>query len=182
MSQKLIFKLVQKVFKQENLNEQYPDYFGNLYKEKNFPSLLEALKLIHKPRKEFDKELFDKKNSIFHQRVIYDELLAHQFFFRGKYHENKSYKSTPIIYSDSIQKKFLKNLEFKLTNQQQSVLLEIKNDLNQSYPMYRLLQGDVGSGKTVVAVMAALQVINSGFQVVFMAPTEILAEYRILYY
>ena len=59
LSQKLIFKLVQKVFKQENLNEQYPDYFGNLYKEKNFPSLLEALKLIHKPRKEFDKELFD---------------------------------------------------------------------------------------------------------------------------
>ena len=176
LSQKLIFKLVQKVFKQENLNEQYPDYFGNLYKEKNFPSLLEALKLIHKPRKEFDKELFDEKNSIFHQRVIYDELLAHQFFFRGKYHENKSYKSTTIIYSDSIQKKFLKNLEFKLTNQQQSVLLEIKNDLNQSYPMYRLLQGDVGSGKTVVAVMAALQVINSGFQVAFMAPTEILAE------
>ena len=134
------------------------------------------MKLIHKPRKEFEKKLFDEKKSIFHQRVIYDELLAHQFFFRGKYHENKSYKSKPILYSDSIQKKFLNNLEFKLTNQQQSVFLEIKNDLNQSYPMYRLLQGDVGSGKTVVAVMAALQAINSGFQVVFMAPTEILAE------
>ena len=176
LSQKLIFKLVQKVLKQENLNEQYPDYFGNLYQEKNLPSFLEALKLIHKPRKEFEKKLFDEKKSIFHQRVIYDELLAHQFFFRGKYHENKSYKSKPILYSDSIQKKFLNNLEFKLTNQQQSVFLEIKNDLNQSYPMYRLLQGDVGSGKTVVAVMAALQAINSGFQVVFMAPTEILAE------
>ena len=134
------------------------------------------MKLIHKPRKEYEKKLFDEKKSIFHQRVIYDELLAHQFFFRGKYHENKSYKSKPILYSDRIQKKFLNNLEFKLTNQQQSVFLEIKNDLNQSYPMYRLLQGDVGSGKTVVAVMAALQAINSGFQVVFMAPTEILAE------
>jgi len=176
LSQKLIFKLVQKVLKQENLNEQYPDYFGNLYQEKNLPSFLEALKLIHKPRKEFEKKLFDEKKSIFHQRVIYDELLAHQFFFRGKYHENKSYKSKPILYSDSIQKKFLNNLEFKLTNQQQSVFLEIKNDLNQSYPMYRLLQEIVGSGKTVVAVMAALQAINSGFQVVFMAPTEILAE------
>jgi len=176
LSQKLIFKLVQKVFKQENLNEQYPDYFGNLYREKNLPSLLEALELIHKPSKEYEKELFDKKKSIFHQRVIYDELLTHQFFFRGKYHENKSYKSKAILYSDSIQKKFLNNLEFKLTNQQQSVFLEIRNDINQSYPMYRLLQGDVGSGKTVVAVMAALQAINSGFQVAFMAPTEILAE------
>ncbi len=176
LSQKLIFKLVQKVFKQENLKEQYPDYFGNLYREKNLPSLLEALELIHKPSKEYEKELFDKKKSIFHQRVIYDELLTHQFFFRGKYHENKSYKSKAILYSDSIQKKFLNNLEFKLTNQQQSVFLEIRNDINQSYPMYRLLQGDVGSGKTVVAVMAALQAINSGFQVAFMAPTEILAE------
>ena len=176
LSQKLIFKLVQKVFKQETLNEQYPEYFGNLYQEKNLPSLLEALKSIHKPRKEYEKKLFDEKKSIFHQRVIYDELLAHQFFFRGKYYENKSYKSKPILYSDIIQKKFLNNLEFKLTNQQQLVFLEIKNDLSQSYPMYRLLQGDVGSGKTVVAVMAALQAINSGFQVAFMAPTEILAE------
>ena len=176
LSQKLIFKLVQKVFEQENLNEQYPEYFGNLYLERNFPSLLEALKLIHKPKKEYEKKLFDDKKSIFHQRVIYDELLAHQFYFRGKYNENKSYKSKPIFYSDSIQQDFLNSLEFKLTNQQQSVFLEIKNDLNQSYPMYRLLQGDVGSGKTVVAAMAAVQAINSGFQVAFMAPTEILAE------
>ena len=176
LSQKSIFKLVQKVFKQENLNEKYPDFFGNLYREKNLPSLVEALKLIHKPKKEYEKKLFDEKKSIFHQRIIYDELLAHQFFFRGRYHENKSYKSKPIIYSDIIQKKFINNLEFKLTNQQESVFLEIKNDLNQNYPMYRLLQGDVGSGKTVVAVMAALQAIYSDFQVVFMAPTEILAE------
>ena len=176
LSQKLIFKLVQKIFEQENLVDLYPDYFGNLYRKKNLPSLLEALKLIHKPKKEFEKKEFDEKKSIFHQRIIYDELLAHQFFFRGKYHENKSYKSKPILYSDRMQQNFLNNLEFKLTNQQQSAFLEIKNDLNQSYPMYRLLQGDVGSGKTVVAAMAALQVINSGFQVAFMAPTEILAE------
>ncbi len=176
LSQKLIFKLIQKVFDQENLDEKYPDYFGNLYRERNLPPLLEALKLIHKPKKEYEKKLFDEKKSIYHQRIIYDELLAHQFFFRGKYHENKSYKSKQILYSDTMQQKFLNNLEFQLTNQQQSVFLEIKNDLKQSYPMYRLLQGDVGSGKTVVAAMAALQAINSGFQVAFMSPTEILAE------
>jgi ATP-dependent DNA helicase RecG len=144
--------------------------------KKNLPSLLEALKLIHKPSQEYEKKLFDEKKSIFHQRLIYDELLAHQLFFRGRYHENKSYKSKPVLYSHSIQRKFLNNLEFELTNQQQSVFTEIKNDLSQSYPMNRLLQGDVGSGKTVVATMAALQAINSSFQVVFLAPTEILAE------
>ena len=59
LSQKLIFKLVQKVFEHENLVEQYPDLFGDLYVERNLPSLLETLKLIHKPRKEYKKELFD---------------------------------------------------------------------------------------------------------------------------
>ena len=176
LSQKLIFKLVQKIFDQEDLEKQYPDYFGNLYQKRNLPSLLESLKLIHKPKKEYKKELFEERKSIFHQRIIFDELLAHQFFFRGKYHENKSYKSLPILYSDGVQQNFLNNLEFKLTKQQQSAFTDIKKDLNQSYPMYRLLQGDVGSGKTVIAAMAALQVINSGFQVAFMAPTEILAE------
>jgi ATP-dependent DNA helicase RecG len=176
LSQKLIFKLVQKVFEQEDLERQNPDYFGSLYQKKSLPSLIEALKSIHKPEKKYKKKLFDEKKSIFHQRLIYDELLAHQLFFRGRYHENKSYKSKPVLYSHSIQRKFLNNLEFELTNQQQSVFTEIKNDLSQSYPMNRLLQGDVGSGKTVVATMAALQAINSSFQVVFLAPTEILAE------
>jgi len=176
LSQKLIFKLVQKVFEHEDLERQNPDYFGSLYQKKSLPSLIEALKSIHKPEKKYKKKLFDEKKSIFHQRLIYDELLAHQLFFRGRYHENKSYKSKPVLYSHSIQRKFLNNLEFELTNQQQSVFTEIKNDLSQSYPMNRLLQGDVGSGKTVVATMAALQAINSSFQVVFLAPTEILAE------
>ena len=176
LSQKLIFKLVQKVLDQENLEKKYPDYFGNVYQKRGLPSLLEALKLIHRPKKEYEKKLFDEKVTIYHQRLIYDELLAHQFFFRGKYHENKSYKSKPVLYSDDVQQAFLKNLEFKLTNQQQSVFSEIKNNLNQTYPMNRLLQGDVGSGKTVVAAMAALQAINSDFQVAFLAPTEILAE------
>ena len=176
LSQKMFFKLVQKVFEKENFETQYPDYFKKLYKKRKLPSLLESLKSIHKPSNKFEKKIFDDRTSIYHQRLIYDELLAHQFFFRGKYHENKSYKSKPILYSNSAHKNFLNNLEFKLTNQQQSSFLEIKNDLNQSHPMNRLLQGDVGSGKTVVAAMAALQVINSDFQVVFMAPTEILAE------
>ncbi len=175
LSQKTIFKLVQKVFEKEDFVNQYPDYFENLYKKRNLPSLFEALKLIHKPSNKFEKKIFDERKSIFHERLIYDELLAHQFFFRGQYHVNKSYRARSIKYSDEIQKSFLSNLEFKLTKKQYSVFSEIKDDLKQTYPMNRLLQGDVGSGKTVVATMAAIQVIDSGHQVAFMAPTEILA-------
>jgi ATP-dependent DNA helicase RecG len=78
---------------------------------------------------------------------------------------------------------FMNKLEFDLTDAQKKVIQEIKNDLERNYPMQRLLQGDVGSGKTVVATIAALQVIENGSQVAFMAPTEILAEqhYRKLY-
>jgi len=176
LTQKLFSKLIQKVLIQDNLDEKYPDYFKKLYKEKNFPTLIESLKSIHKPPNKYKKELFDDRETVFHQRVIYDELLAHQFFFRGNYHLNKTYKSKPINYSKSIHENFLNNLEFKLTNQQILVFQEIKKDLNNIYPMNRLLQGDVGSGKTVVATMAALQVIGNGYQVAFMAPTEILAE------
>jgi len=71
---------------------------------------------------------------------------------------------------------FMEKLEFDLTEAQKKVIQEIKNDLEKNYPMQRLLQGDVGSGKTVVATIAALQVIENGSQVAFMAPTEILAE------
>jgi ATP-dependent DNA helicase RecG len=72
LSQKLIFKLVQKVFEQEDLERQNPDYFGSLYQKKSLPSLIEALKSIHKPEKKYKKKLFDEKKSIFHQRLIYD--------------------------------------------------------------------------------------------------------------
>ena len=176
LSQKMFFKLVQKVFEKENFETQYPDYFKKLYKKRKLPSLLESLKSIHKPSNKFEKKIFDDRTSIYHQRLIYDELLAHQFFFRGQYHLNKSYKASPISYSNTAQENFLSNLEFKLTKKQYSVFLDIKNDLGQDFPMNRLLQGDVGSGKTVVATMAAIQVIKYGHQVAFMAPTEILAE------
>jgi len=176
LSQKMFFKLVQKVFEKENFETQYPDYFKKLYTKRKLPSLLESLKSIHKPSNKFEKKIFDDRKSIYHQRLIYDELLAHQFFFRGQYHLNKSYKASPISYSNTAQENFLSNLEFKLTKKQYSVFLDIKNDLGQDFPMNRLLQGDVGSGKTIVALLAAYNVVKAGFQVAIMAPTEILAK------
>ena len=84
--------------------------------------------------------------------------------------------ATPLKAKNKLTTMFMDKLEFDLTSAQKKVIQEIKNDLEKNYPMQRLLQGDVGSGKTVVATIAALQVIENGSQVAFMAPTEILAE------
>jgi ATP-dependent DNA helicase RecG len=118
-----------------------------------------------------------------YQRIIFDEFLAQQLSLRSNYSIRCSVNATPFIAKNKLTKIFIDHLEFDLTNAQKKVTQEIKSDLEKNYPMHRLLQGDVGSGKTVVATIAALQVIENGSQVAFMAPTEILAEqhYRKLY-
>ena len=93
---------------------------------------------------------------------------------------NHAFLAKSIISNDSIYKLFISSLKFDLTSKQKSSYFEIMNDLKQSSPMNRLLQGDVGCGKTIVATLAALQTIKNGFQVAFMAPTEILAEQHYL--
>jgi ATP-dependent DNA helicase RecG len=118
-----------------------------------------------------------------YQRIIFDEFLAQQLSLRSNYLIRRALTATPFKGTNKLTNIFMSNLEFDLTNAQKKVIQEIKNDLQKNYPMQRLLQGDVGSGKTVVATIAALQVIENGSQVAFMAPTEILAEqhYRKLY-
>ena len=176
LSQKLLCKLIKKSIKKSLEAKAYNDYFPELYSKRKLPLLMDAIEEIHFPSKEIDIELFEKKGSTFHHRLIYDELLAQQLFLRGLYHQKKMHLAMPIKFSDELHHSFIKNLEFKLTEQQKKVLCDIYTDLKNNNPMNRLLQGDVGSGKTVVAVMAAIQVIRSGYQVAFMAPTEILAE------
>ena len=176
LSQKLLCKLVKKSISKSLEAKVYKDYFPELYLKRKFPLLMDAIEEIHFPSKDSDIKLFDQKNNVYHHRLIYDELLAQQLFLRGLYHQKKLHLAMPIKFSDELQSSFIENLEFKLTEQQEKVLHDIYNDLKNNNPMNRLLQGDVGSGKTVVAVMAAIQVIKSGYQVAFMAPTEILAE------
>ncbi len=176
LSQKQLYKLIQKSINKVEEIDGYKDYFPELYLKRKFPTLIEAIKEIHFPSKKNEQVVLDKKETIFHQRMIYDEFLAQQIFLRGIYHQAKNYSSIPIKFSNDIHQTFTENLEFKLTPQQQKSLKEIYEDLTREHPMNRLLQGDVGSGKTIVAVMAAIQVIKSGYQVAFMAPTEILAE------
>ena len=176
LSQKLLYKLIKKSIGKSLEAKAYNDYFPELYLKRKLPLLMDAIEEIHFPSKDSDIKLFDQQNNIYHHRLIYDELLAQQLFLRGLYHKKKLHLAMPIQFSEGLHHSFIDNLEFKLTEQQEIVLQDIYTDLKNNHPMNRLLQGDVGSGKTVVAVMAAIQVIKSGYQVAFMAPTEILAE------
>lgn len=109
-------------------------------------------------------------------RLKFDELLAQQLSMRTA-HLSRQQHTAPILASTGhYTSQLLATLPFTLTNAQERVLAEIRQELKQAYPMQRLLQGDVGSGKTIVAALSALDAIEAGYQVALMAPTEILAE------
>ncbi len=135
-----------------------------------FPSRANAIRMIH-----FPEELTDVE--IARRRLALDEFVALQreMQLRRKNFEAKS-RGLPCGGDNRLMKPFLAQLGFKLTRAQTTVLREIRADLNGAHPMRRLLQGDVGSGKTVVAACTALMALESGFNVALMAPTEILAE------
>jgi ATP-dependent DNA helicase RecG len=112
--------------------------------------------------------------------VIFDELLAQQLSMRLHYQKRRARGAPPLPPRQQLGAALLEQLPFPLTAAQQRVCAEISADLSRAHPMQRLLQGDVGSGKTVVAALAACQAIENGFQAAIMAPTEILAEQHYL--
>jgi len=138
---------------------------------KNFDNISwnQSIIKLHKP------ENVGKYNSNFYERLAYDEILS-TFLVHSEIRKNiKKIKKQKKFFDETYQKKILSRLKFELTNDQNKSLHEINLDLKSSQKMFRLLQGDVGSGKTIVALCAAANVIKSGFQVAVMAPTEILA-------
>jgi len=110
------------------------------------------------------------------RQLVFEELLLLQLYILKQREKSKKTKAPIIKFNQKLIKSFVDSLLFKLTNAQRKASWEILQDIEKPYPMNRLLEGDVGSGKTVVAVMAALEAAKAGYQVVFMAPTEILAE------
>ena len=115
------------------------------------------------------------KKGNFLERLIFDEILS-TFLINSKIRKTiKKFKKEKKIFDDKFSNLIKKKLNYELTSDQVNALDEINNDLRSEEKMFRLLQGDVGSGKTIVALIACLNVINSGYQVAFMAPTEILA-------
>lgn len=163
-----------------DLSDTLPEAIREKY---GLMSFAQSVKLLHHP--EPNTSLIDLTSHTHPawSRLKFDELLAQQLSMRTA-HLLRQQHTAPILAStSSYAMQLISKLPFTLTAAQQRVLAEIRQELRQTYPMQRLLQGDVGSGKTIVAALSALDAIEAGYQVAFMAPTEILAEqhYRKLY-
>ena len=176
LSQNMLRKLIKNHIEGATQTELFKELFLNLYKKYEFPSFMDSISFLHEPPKIKVDDIENIHNSKFFKRLIYDELLAQQLFLRKQYNLLKKNKAPKFKHVQPKQEIFLEQLNFKLTDSQKQVLEEIQNDFTKGFPMNRLLQGDVGCGKTVVATIAAIDCIEAGFQVAFMAPTEILAE------
>jgi len=148
----------------------------NLLTKYERPALKEALLYIHNPPVDAELEKLSEGKHITQQSLIVEELLAHHLSMR-QLRVAMHKESAPLLISEKdLIQSFLSALPFELTAAQKRVVQDINFDLTQASPMQRLVQGDVGSGKTVVAALAMLKAIESGYQAAIMAPTELLAE------
>lgn len=139
-------------------------------------SLVDALKYVHQPPPDAAVEQLLERKHPAQKRLAYEELLAQQLTMK-KLRAQTRHHIAPVLKSDSKQRQqLLSALPFPLTAAQDRVIKEILDDVAEAHPMQRLVQGDVGSGKTVVAALAAVEAVAAGCQAVMMAPTELLAE------
>jgi len=157
----------------QRLPELLPDA---LLKELRLPTLQEALVFVHRPPPGTDLAELEAGRHPAQQRLVFEELLAHHLSLKRLRARLQHQPAPPFERVDELTRQLLAALPFTLTAAQQRVLDEVRTDLRQSHPMQRLVQGDVGSGKTIVAALAAVMAVESGFQAGIMAPTELLAE------
>jgi ATP-dependent DNA helicase RecG len=166
LTEKVYRKLIEKVINSlEDINEWHNE---KIYKLLGSVSWQKAIKEIHSNN---EKDL----NSIYYKRIAYDEILANLLVLSQVRRRIKKLKKNTKKVDLSLSEKVIKNFQFSLTKDQLKVISEINNDLKSEFKMFRLLQGDVGSGKTIVSLISAANVISAGFQATMMAPTEILA-------
>lgn len=149
----------------KNLGDPLPE---EIRKRHQLPDLASSFRLAHFPEEQLPAEA--------RKRLVFDEFFFLELGLALKRANIKKEKTTAFLPSESLKPKILNQLKFTLTNSQKIALKEIEDDLAQPVPMNRLLQGDVGSGKTIVALLTALSVIERGCQAALMVPTEILAE------
>ncbi len=169
-------KLYNKIIKQIIKDLPQLEEWHNKEILKNFDNISwhKSINELHKP------ENVGNYKSSFYKRLVYDEIFS-SFLVHSEIRKKiKKIKKKVKFFDLKKQNDLILNLEFKLTNDQIKALDEINNDLTSNQKMFRLLQGDVGSGKTIVALISALNVINAGYQVAVMAPTEILARQHFL--
>ena len=172
ITEKLYNKIIKQIIKELPELEEW----HNKEILKNFDNITwyESINELHKP------ENIGRYNTTFYKRLAFDEIFS-SFLVHSEIRKKiKRIKKKQKIFSLNKQNDLISLLEFKLTRDQHKTLNEINEDLKSNQKMFRLLQGDVGSGKTIVALISAYNVINSGFQVAVMAPTEILARQHFL--
>jgi len=140
------------------------------------PELETALHYLHRPPPDASAEALREGRHPALRRLAFEELLAHHLSLRRLRARADHYRAPPLGGSGELRRRFRDTLPFTLTDAQQRVAAEVEADMGRGHPMQRLVQGDVGSGKTVVAALAVLQAVEAGFQAAVMAPTELLAE------
>ncbi|RKZ50370.1 MAG: ATP-dependent DNA helicase RecG [Candidatus Parabeggiatoa sp. nov. 3] len=173
LTQTVFYSLIDQIFQKQEIIDYLPETVREQF---NLLPIKEALQILHQPPPEVSiKALRDGKHPAL-RRLVFEELLAHHLSFRTLKLQARRQNAPNLDNAGELTQSLLAQLPFKLTEAQQRVSQEIAADLRATHPMHRLLQGDVGSGKTIVAALSALQAIESGYQVAVMAPTELLSE------
>jgi ATP-dependent DNA helicase RecG len=192
VSQAIIRKAVLQALRDSSLKESLAEFLpsqlmAQILPSNDWPTLQEAISYLHQPPADANTQVLLERTHPAWRRVQFEELLAQQISLKRAHairRERRAPTFEKIKESNqklvSIEEGLLKVLPFQLTGAQMRVWSEISQDLSNTFPMNRLLQGDVGSGKTVIAALAAARVIDHGYQAAIMAPTEILAEQHFL--
>ena len=177
LAQPVLRKLIVNALATLPLADTLPDA---LLQKLHLAGFAESLQLLHNPPPDISASILEDRSHAAWRRIKFDELLAQQLSMRIHHRERGKRIAPALTAQQKFTARLIKELPFALTKAQQRSFTEISQDLARPHPMQRLLLGDVGSGKTIVAALAALQAIENGYQVAFMAPTEILAEQHYL--
>lgn len=166
-------KTINKIY--ENIIKEIPDvpewHRDHIIKNNKWFSFKESLIQLHNPKKIEDLD----KNSLTYERISFDEIFSNLLIFALIKKKIATIYKKPKLFSSDQQLKLIKNLSFTLTKDQETIIKEIDDSLKSDKKMIRLLQGDVGSGKTIISIITGLNVVAAGYQVALMCPTEILA-------
>ena len=188
VSQAAIRKAVAQALREPSLQDALAEFLpkklmSELLPSHDWPNLQSAITYLHQPPADADTQALLERTHPAWRRVQFEELLAQQISLK-RAHAIRRERHAPHFAkptgTDSLESRLLKGLPFQLTEAQERVWQEIGTDLSLPFPMNRLLQGDVGSGKTVISALAAARTIEHGYQAAVMAPTEILAEQHYL--
>ena len=173
LGQGTLRRLIEKALARLDLGDTLPP---ELVRRLGLPGIAESIRYLHHPPPEISQAALEARDFPAWRRVQFDELLAQQLSLRRAYLARRARGAPVLRPTAKLTDALLRSLPFRLTGAQGRAWREIAADLGQPHPMQRLLQGDVGSGKTVVAALAMLHAVEAGHQAALMAPTEILAE------